>query len=534
MKKLVFYSVIVFVLLLAACSEKPEPAANDDTNTTEAKETNQITLAIGEEPEQGFDPTTGWGRYGSPLFQSTLLSENADLEVTLDLATDYQVSTDGKKWTVMLRDDAVFSDGEPLTADDVVFTYETAKQAQSVVDVANLEKVEKNSEHEVSFYLKEPQSTFIHTLQTLGIVPEHAYDSNYAEKPVGSGPYKIVEWRKGEQLIVERNPHYYGEQPAFEQLTFLFMGEDQAIAAAKAGEVDVLSVPITSADQSIDGMNRISLESVDNRGVMLPYPEPTTNEEEEKVGNAVTSSLAIRQAMNYAVNREEMVDGVLNGEGTVAFSSVDGLPWGSDKAVIEDNNQAKAEQILKDAGWERGDDHIFEKDGQRASLPLYYPSGDQMRQSLSMVFADQMNDFGIEITTKSSSWNEIETQMHANPVMMGWGSHNPIELYSLYHSSMQGIDYYNANYYHNEKVDSYLDQALNAKTENEANEYWKLAQWDGSTGLSAVGDAPWVWLVNLNHIYYINDHIEMDDQKVQPHGHGWPITDFITEWQWQD
>ena len=83
-------------------------------------------LSVGGEPDTGFDPTTGWGRYGSPLFQSTLFKRDHDLTIVNDLATNYEVSQDGKIWTVSVRDDVTFSDGKPLTAKDVEFTFETA------------------------------------------------------------------------------------------------------------------------------------------------------------------------------------------------------------------------------------------------------------------------------------------------------------------------------------------------------------------------------------------------------------------------
>ena len=76
-----------------------------------------LCLAFGSEPDTGFDPTTGWGRYGSPLFQSTLLKRDHNLNIVNDIATSYEVSEDGKVWTVILRDDVKFSDGKPLTAD---------------------------------------------------------------------------------------------------------------------------------------------------------------------------------------------------------------------------------------------------------------------------------------------------------------------------------------------------------------------------------------------------------------------------------
>ncbi|SER47946.1 peptide/nickel transport system substrate-binding protein [Gracilibacillus ureilyticus] len=518
--------LLSLLLLITACGDK-EIAESEDRPDNNIE--NQLTLAIGGEPESGFDPTTGWGRYGSPLFQSTLLSRDQDLNITKDLATNYEVSADGLIWTVEIKSDVKFSDGEPLTADDIIFTFETAKQSQSVVDLTNLTEIEKISDKKIAFHLARPQSTFITTLQTLGIVPQHAYDQDYSEKPIGSGPYQLVEWRKGEQLIVKKNPYYYGGDLEFDRLTFLFAEEDQALAAAKAGKVDVLSLPITFATGEIPGMERVSLESVDNRGVMLPVTEPFTNEDGEEVGNEVTADPAIRRAMNMAVDREAMVEGILNGEGTTAYSSVDGLPWGNDQAVV-DHNPAEAEQILKEAGWEKGTDGFYQRNGLKAAFTLYYPSGDQLRQSLSLVFADQMRNFGIMVETEAKSWVELEKLMHANPVMMGWGSHDPVELYSLYSSSMQGVEYFNSNYYKNEKIDEYLDKAIHALSEKEANENWRKIQWDGQTGVSAKGDAPWVWLVNLNHIYYVNEDINIGEQKVQPHGHGWPITDFITEW----
>ena len=111
-------------------------------------------LAFGSEPETGFDPTTGWGRYGSPLFQSTLLKRDDKLNIVNDLATSYEVNEDGKVWTVKLRDDVKFSDGEPLTATDVKFTFETAANNGSVVDLNVLEKVEAMDEYDSKIHIK--------------------------------------------------------------------------------------------------------------------------------------------------------------------------------------------------------------------------------------------------------------------------------------------------------------------------------------------------------------------------------------------
>ena len=170
-------------------------------------------LTIGGESEEGYDPTLGWGRYGSPLFQSTLLRRDEDLNIVNDLATDYSVSDDGLTWTMTIRDDAVFSDGEPLTAADVAYTFNKAAESGGLTDVTVLEEAVATDDTTVELRLKQPQSTFVNRLITLGIVPKHVHGPDYARNPIGSGPYQLVQWDEGQQLIVEANPTYYGEAP---------------------------------------------------------------------------------------------------------------------------------------------------------------------------------------------------------------------------------------------------------------------------------------------------------------------------------
>ena len=111
------------------------------------------------------------------------------------------------------------------------------------MDLNVLEKVETIDEYTVKFTLKKPQSTFINSLVETGIVPKHAYGEDYAENPIGSGPYQLVQWDKGQQLIVKANPEYYDKKPYFQKITFLFLSEDATFAAAQAGEVDVAAIP---------------------------------------------------------------------------------------------------------------------------------------------------------------------------------------------------------------------------------------------------------------------------------------------------
>ena len=146
---LIAFVILAFSMMLTGCT--PSNSSQTSDNNEDNKK-DELVLSVGGEPDTGFDPTTGWGRYGSPLFQSTLFKRDHDLNIVNDLATNYEVSQDGKIWTVILRDDVTFSDGKPLTAEDVEFTFETAMNNGSVVDLNGLEKVEAVNDYDRKIY----------------------------------------------------------------------------------------------------------------------------------------------------------------------------------------------------------------------------------------------------------------------------------------------------------------------------------------------------------------------------------------------
>lgn len=525
---------LISMFMLAGCNSSKSGLSDPGNSAGSVDKKDELVLAFGSEPEAGFDPTTGWGRYGSPLFQSTLLKRDNQLTIVNDLATSYEVSDDGMEWTVNIRKDVKFSDGEPLTTDDIVFTFETATNNGSVVDLNRMRKVEAVDEYTVRFTLKEPQSTFVNTLIATGIVPKHAYGKDYAENPIGSGPYKLVQWDKGQQLIVQANPEYYDKQSYFKKITFLFLNEDASFAAAQAGTVDLAYIPAAFSKQNVPGMQLESIQTVDNRGIAFPFVKSgNVTKDGVPIGNDVTADPAIRHAINMAVDRQALVDGVLEGQGTPAYTSVDGLPWWNPETVIKDGDMDGARKLLEEAGWKDTDgDGILEKDSLKAEFTLYYLASDAIRQSLAISVADMMKPLGINIKLEGGSWDMIAKNMYSSPVLMGWGSHDPHEMYNIYSSEAAGIDYYNTGYYSNKTVDNYFEKALHATNEEDALEFWKKAQWDGATGLSAKGDAAWAWLVNINHLYLVKDGLDIGDQRIHVHGHGWPATDNIVEWKW--
>lgn len=524
--------------VLVGCGSGQTESANGSGSGASPSQTGsaeQIVLTIGGESEDGYDPTLGWGRYGSPLFQSTLLRRDENLNIVNDLATDYTVSEDGLTWTVTIRDDAVFSDGEPLTAADVAYTFNKAAESGGLTDVTVLDEAVAINDTTIELRLKQPQSTFVNRLITLGIVPEHAHGPDYARNPIGSGPYQLVQWDEGQQLIVEANPNYYGEAPGIKRLVFLFVEEDGAFAAAKAGQSQVASVPPSLAVQTIEGMTLYDVASVDNRGLMFPYQPATgrTTPNGAPIGNDVTADLAIRQAVNFAIDRQALVDGVLEGYGSPAYGPVSGLAWEEPEANIEDADPERAREILAAGGWaDSNGDGVLEKGDLKAEFTILYPASDSTRQALALSAAEMLKPIGIQANVEGKSWDEITPAMHSNVVVFGWGSHDQTEMYNLYHSQAAQGDFFNAGYYANSAIDTVLDLAMGAPSEAEAIAFWRAAQWDGNQGFTAQGDAAWAWLVNLDHTYFVSDCLDIGQPQVEPHGHGWPITANIAEWKW--
>lgn len=536
MKRMI--SLLLAAAMTAALLGGCQSGRAEEQNVTEqnGEERTSVVIAMGptSEPEAGFDPAYGWGageHVHEPLIQSTLTVTNTDLTIGYDLATGYSVSEDGLTWTVTIRDDVSFTDGEPLTAEDVAFTYNTVKEASSVNDFTMLDSAEAVDDTTVVFHMNRPFSIWPYTMAVVGIVPEHAYDSEtYGADPIGSGRYILKQWDRGQQVILEANPDYYGEAPKMQRVTILFMEEDAAFLAAQAGEVDAAYTSATYSDQSIDGFHLDSYASVDNRGFNLPAVPSGTDEEGRTVGNDLTSDVLVRRAINIGVDRQEMIDNVLNGYGTPAYSICDQMPWYNEASEVEYDPEAAAE-LLDEAGWTMGDDGIREKDGVKAELNLLYATGDSVRQALAADFADQLGELGISCTIEGVGWDTAYDRALSEPLIWGWGAHTPMELYNIYHTAE---DSGSAEYspYSNASVDAYMDQALAVNDLEESYELWQKAQWDGTTGVTQEGDIPWVWLVNIDHLYWVRDGLQIAEQKIHPHGHGWSFVNNVDQWTW--
>lgn len=527
---------------LAGCGSNSDSSAGQSSasSTAAGKDSVIVAMSPSSEPSAGFDPCIAWGcgeHVHEPLIQSTLITTNTQLEFVNDLATSYKCSDDGLTWTFVIRDDVSFTDGQPLTAKDVAFTINTVNSsAASQADLSSVKKAVAVNDTTVELHMAKPNNALLYTLAVLGIVPEHAYNANYGAAPIGSGRYKLEQWDQGQQVIFAANPDYYGDAPQMQRVTVVFMEEDAALAACQAGEVDIAYTSATMSNSVPQDYELLSCTSVDSRGISLPTRPAGSKQREgmdgakHDVGNNVTCDVAIRRAMNMACDRDQMIQNVLNGYGTAAYSVGDGMPWSSDDMRV-DLDVDGAKQLLDSAGWTAADDGIRAKDGVRASFELLYAAGDSTRQALAYEFANQMAGIGIEVTAKSGDWDtDLYPHQFDTPILWGWGSNSPVELYELNYSSGWG----NVAAYDSKVVDGHFDDALAATKIEDSYAAYKLAQWDAAAGdgVAPCGQATWVWLANIDHLYFKRSGLDVAAQKPHPHGHGWSLVNNVDAWKW--
>ena len=509
------------MLLTAACGSDTRQASNAGKD--------EITISAGVNLVAGkFDPTGGYGVWAPDIFHCHILKVGKDNKLVNDLAVAEKISADGLVYEYQLNKNAKFADGKPLTAKDVVFTFTTAMNKASAADLTMVAKVEAKDEHTVAFTLKKPWSTFPFTLSEVGIVAEHGYKQGYGDNPLCSGPWKIVEFHKDQQLILAPNEYYYGKKPNFKKVTILKLDEDAALAAAKSGKLDLVLVDSEFAKTDVKDMQIKKLRAIDAFAVNLPVIGPGTDEKGKPAGNAVTSDPAIRKALNIGIDRKKIIENALSGYGEPAYAAIDALPW-SNGHKFEDNKVAEAKKILADAGWrDTNGNGIVDKNGVEAEFTVTGRSNDQARYNTVVALAENAKELGIKIVPKSAPWSECRVA-RATPTCWVFGQPNPIEFYRYYDSSQisKNIIGNNASYT-NAEVDAVIAQALNAKDREEANKLWKKGQ------DIAQQDVPYLWLCYPDLTYFVKTGLQIPDlQKIPTRGQGISIVENMNEWSWK-
>lgn len=529
MKKIgiVVLSLILLVGGLVGCSAgSKDTSSGSDQKQTESE--NSIVAYVGTNIfESSLDPVKGAMSYGYSFTNASLLKVDPNSEYVSDMATEWEVSDDALTYTFNVREGVKFSDGSDMTAEDIVFTYEAVKDNQAEnenVDLTRLDSVTAAGDYTVVFTLSEPYSPFLDTTAMLGIVPSDSYDSEaFDREPIGTGAWKVAQYDANQQIIVEPNEYYYEGVPALDQVTLVYMDNSTALSAAQSGQLDVVMVGSDYATQSVEGMTLQALETMDIRQISLPT-QPLHEHEGIMYGNDVTSDKAVREALAIGIDRASIIQNAFNGIGKPVVSFTSNLVWANTESY-EDNRKDEAAQLLENAGWVDNDgDGIREKGGVVCEFDVYAAED---RYVLAAALAEDALEMGIAINPHSSNWDDISVNMNTSPVLWGWGQYSPTVLDSLFNSEYIYLDdYSNTALYANPEVDVLIEKALSEVTQEAAVADWKEVQ------KLANADYPYLYLVNIEHCYFVNDdlNISVNTQIPHPHGHGSPVICNMKDW----
>ncbi|WP_209517778.1 ABC transporter substrate-binding protein [Streptomyces syringium] len=498
----------------AACST---PGGGNGGSADGAKgDKDSLVVGLANEPET-LSPLLGYGKDGNSKIFDGLLTRDAAMKLQPALAAELpKITDDGRTYTYKLRTGVKFSDGKPFSAKDVVFTYRTIldektnNAAKGELDA--IDRVTADGDDTVVFRLKYPYAPFAERT-VLPIAPEHAAkgqdvnSGSFNTRPIGTGPYVLTGWSKGEKLSFKANPAYWGGEPKIKKLTMAIIKDDDIRATRlRSGDLDGAILPpnLVKGFKGDKSKRTVTARTTDFRGVTLP------------TANKVTGDVAVRRALDLAVDREAMVDKLLEGAGKAGYGPV---PTDSEwfaKGTERPHDLDKAKKLLDEAGWTPGDQGIREKDGQPAKFTLWFPAGDKLRQEHALAFASDAKKAGIKAEVQSGTWEVIEPRMKNDAVLAGGG--NPadpdFDLYNLLHSSLALDGFNNMAAYANPDVDKALEDGRRSGDKGARKAAYDKIQRD------LAADPGYVFLTHVDHLYVMNDRWQDLTTQIEPHDHG--------------
>lgn len=485
---LALVAVFVFVGMAAFAGGAQEAVVERDT----------ITIAIGAEPE-ALDPvnmtSAPAATVGEHAIQRLIYMEE-DGSLTPMLATDWESSADGTEWTFQIRQGVQFHDGEPLNAEAVKANLDRFVDpdvgAAYAFLLGSVQEIEAVSEYELRLHLAEPFAPILSHLSHsfIGIISPASFadlsPDETTDAAVGTGPYELVEWSRGDSITMVRNEDYWGPAPEIPNLVFRFIPEDSArMVALETGEADaVMRVPPQDADRldadpEIDVVYETSVRTIyiGFNSQSEPFDDPR-----------------VRKAFNYAVDKDAIVDAILDGNAFVADAPIVPAVFGHTSVGPYEYDPDRARELLEEAGY-----------GDGLSATLHHPTGRYLLDStIAEAVQGMLNEVGLDITLETREWgayldftgqpvDQAEYQMF----MLGWGTVTldaDYGLYALLHTRQWNPDGNNRGFYSNEQVDDILDRARVETDPSVREELYAEAIeliWD---------DAPWLYLHNEGQI----------------------------------
>jgi ABC-type transport system substrate-binding protein len=466
----------------------------------------ELVIAIGAQPE-ALDPiamaSAPAATVGQHIHQS-LIYMAPDGTFKPALAESWESAPDGLSWTLRLRKGVKFHDGAPFNAHAVKVNLDRFLDPDNKAPfrflVTEIAEVEVVDEHTVRLKLKKPFAPITSNLSHsfIGMLSPKSLEGlekgKTTENIVGTGPFKLVKWTRGEQIVMERNPDYWGAAPAIQKLTFKFVPEDAArMVMIETGEAHaVMRVPPADAKrlEAKADINVVKASSV--RVIYVGF-----NTQVEPFNNP-----KVRQAMNYAVNKKAIIDTILAGVGEASTAPVVPAVFGYTKVGPYEYDPKKARQLLAEAGYPKGFKAVF-----------HHPTGRYLMDStIAEAVQAMVREIGVELELQTMEWAtylgfvrkppaEAKHQMY----MLGWGCVTldaDYGLYALLHSSQWPMAGWGVSFYKNEKVDDLLQTArITPDRKDRTRMYTEAIKliWN---------DAPWLYLHNEGQVNAVRSNVK--------------------------
>jgi peptide/nickel transport system substrate-binding protein len=318
-----------------------------------------------------------------------------------DLAESYSFDQATLTYTFNIRKGVKWHDGQDFTADDIVFTYNvltkdanlTSSVTSNYEDIAS---VSAPDPYTVKIVMSRYNAAMLDYF-TIGICPKHLLDgqnmntSPFNQNPVGTGRYRFVEWDiAGNTIIVEKNDQYYDKIPSIDRIIYKTVAVESAKALMlESGEADLawLNAKYAERFRGLSGFKNIDFKTADYRGASFDFHTEFWQRNKDSIG-----------ALNYAVDKESIIKGVLAGQGVPAYSPIQLSTFGGNKAAdIYSYDSARFAQEMERLGWRKGSDGIYERGGQRFSFTIQVRDYEEERVDIANVVSRQLKDAGVEM-----------------------------------------------------------------------------------------------------------------------------------------
>lgn len=521
-KVVLLLSIVTITLLLSGCAGDQSGNKMGGSSSTGTKQ-----LVFGTELEiEKISPIlneVGHSEIDSLIFRG-LTKPTESNEMVGDLALSWEISADQLTYTFTLREDAKWEDGKPVTAEDVKFTLDKIMDPKANTpnagDYREIKEVNVLKDNQVQIILDNPFPPLLGKLK-IGIVPKHMLqnedinNTDFNQNPIGNGPFKLKEWRNDHTIILERSDTYYGTKPKLDEIVFKPVPDaNTRVLQLKTGEIDLALMEPNQLSSVKENDNFIvkTFSTADYRAVMYNYQHP------------LFKDAKVRQAMNLAIDREAIVQGMLANKGEAAYGPLQ-KSWANAPQKDRYSYQPEqASQLLKEAGWTIGKDGVLVKDGERLEFDLISPASDPVRVALATVVAEQLKPLGVSVILKPLDWSAIKYE-EADAFVIGWGSEfDPDDhTYRIFHSSQIGDGLNNLNGYQNAKVDQLLtDARINTDQEVRKQLYEQFQQ-------ELALDPAFNFLVYLDALYGVNKNLSGISDRILGH-HGFGVLWNIEEW----